>query len=222
MKKEENCPGVRQWTHVLVTTCLLSTLSLALSGCSNPSVEAETDFPVPVMPKIDMTLGLFLDETLTHYVHEETIEQMGDWRIDIGAAQKAMFTRVTEGMFEKTQLLTSLEAGDTQVDAILHPVIRDFQFSTPQQTRSDYFEVWLKYRIELYDNSGQLIADWPLTAYGKSNAQNYGFMQKTREPAIMEAARVALRDAAAFFALKFARVREIADWLESRQEDVKS
>jgi len=199
----------------IYTLCLIL---LLLAGCSNPTIEAQTEFPVPVMPKLDLNMGLLLDDDLTHFVHEESIEQMGDWHIEIGAAQKAMFSRLAQGMFRDSTLVESLEASKGQVDAVLHPTIADFQFSTPQQTRSDYYEVWLKYNMELYDSKGQLVAEWPLTAYGKSNARNYGFMEKTREPALTEAIRVALRDAAAFFALKFARVREVADWLESRQE----
>jgi hypothetical protein len=35
------------------------------------------------------------------------------------------------------------------VDGVLTPTIEEVQFSTPDQTRSDYFEVWVRYRFEL-------------------------------------------------------------------------
>ena len=44
----------------------------------------------------------------------------------------------------------------------------------PDQTRSNYYEVWIRYKFELFDREGGLIGDWNLPAYGKASNKNYG------------------------------------------------
>jgi hypothetical protein len=61
-----------------------------------------------------------------------------------------------------------------------------------------------------------LIAEWPLTAYGKSNEADYGMLESTDQPAMRDATMKALRDAGAFLALRFATVPPIRAWLDTR------
>jgi hypothetical protein len=102
---------------------------------------------------------------------------------------------------------------DIGVDAVLVPLIAELQFSTPSQTRTDYFEVWLRYQFQLYSRDGALLGEWPLTAYGKANTQNY--LLSTTEPALQEAALSACRDAMAFFTVQFRTVPVVQQWLSA-------
>ncbi len=96
---------------------------------------------------------------------------------------------------------------------MLVPTIEEVQFSTPDQTRTSYFEVWVRYRFQLRDRDGSVVGEWPMTAYGKANASNYGL--KSRNPALEAAALAALRDAMAFFTVQFRTVPAVRTWLKA-------
>ena len=89
----------------------------------------------------------------------------------------------------------------------------EMQFSTPEQTSTDYFEVWVRYQFQLYSRDGVILGEWPLTAYGKANTQNYGFV--TTEPTLREAALAACRDAMAFFTVQFRTIPVVQQWLSA-------
>lgn len=189
------------------------------AACSNTAVQVEEIFPKPLINPLPAHIGIHYGPELSGFVHEEAIELNGKWQINIGPAQKSMFEQILSGMFSKTTNLPNYSTAGSEansysdLDAILVPEIQDFQFSTPAQTRTPFYEIWIKYQINLYTPSGEIITQWPLTAYGKANTDNYSFMERTREPAVQEATRIALRDAAAFFALRFKRDSDIQNWL---------
>ncbi len=189
----------------------LTLLVLLLAGCGGANVAVPTQFPVPVIDKVPLPIGIYIDENLSSYTHTETLEGRGEWRIELGSAQQPMFRSLLEGMFYGHRFLDRVVGDNQDVAAILVPSIEELQFSTPQQTRSEYFEVWIRYQFKLYDNRGVLLGEWPLTAYGNSHKQN-----GTASAVLQEAARLALRDAMAFFTLQFRSVPVVKDWLASQ------
>lgn len=132
--------------------------------------------------------------------------------------QPKLFLQVGSAMFTEAKQVDSIAPGTAEFDGVLAPSIADFQISIPDQTRTDFYEVWIKYLIRVYDNEGTLIAEWPLTAYGKSNQSDYGFFEKTDKPAMHDATMRALRDAGAFLALRFSAVPPIKAWLDTRTQ----
>jgi hypothetical protein len=90
----------------------------------------------------------------------------------------------------------------------------ELQFSLPQQTRNGNYEVWVKYQIRLQGTDGKLIAEWPITAYGKS-PEDWNPLG-ARERGLQAAANVALRDAAAALILSLRDVPEVRRWLEDQ------
>jgi hypothetical protein len=185
--------------------------ALALAGCSGARVSVPPVLPVPVVDQLPMVIGLHLTEDLLDYSHKEKIEGGGDWEIELGAAQSAMFDNLLSGMFAQVRVVPNPSAPGGEVAGVLVPNLEEVQFSTPDQTRTDYFEVWVRYRFELYDRDGTLAGEWPLTAYGKANARHYGM--NSRQPALQAAALSALRDAMAFFTVQFATVPPVRTWL---------
>ncbi len=119
-------------------------------------------------------------------------------------------------MFLEAIPVASIAPTDVAVDAVLAPSIADFQIAIPSQTRSDFYEVWIKYQMRLYDSHGTLIAEWPLTAYGKANKGDFGFMDNSDKLAIRQATMTALRDAGAFLSLRFSTVPTVRAWLDAR------
>lgn len=200
----------------LLAVCTLVAL-LPLAACQGAQVSVPTEtneFPVPLLEPLPLTIGLVLDEQLTGYVHEESLPGNGDWRIDIGPAQPAMFNNLFAGMFDAFELVPSSTAEDQRagLQAIIQPSIEEVQFSIPSQTRTDYFEVWIRYQIKLYDE-GELLAEWPIAAYGKANVQNYGL--SSTSPALQAAAFAACRDAMAYFAVQFQRIPAVQAWIKT-------
>ncbi|MEZ5560792.1 MAG: hypothetical protein R3E86_19880 [Pseudomonadales bacterium] len=188
----------------------MAPLTLGLvGGCSGAAVEVPQEFPIPLVEKLPLRMGLLLTPELTSYVHEQTLEGSGDWRIELGSAQTPMFRNLLAGMFESSEIATT--AGAPGLAGVLEPAIEEVQFSTPDQTRSDYYEVWIRYRFQLFGRDGTLVADWPLAAYGKANQRHYGM--SSREPALQAAALAACRDAMAFFTVQFRSVPDVQRWL---------
>ena len=184
-----------------------------LSACSGAQVVVPLEFPVPLVRTLPVNMAWHLDDELTGYVHRESLEKSGNFAIDLGAAQQPMFDNLSRGMFASHTFLKQSSANGS-VNGVLKPSIEELQFSTPKQTRTDYYEVWIRYKVELFDPDGTLRGDWPLTAYGKANVQNYGM--NTAGPALQAAAIAACRDAMAYFALHFEKVPVVKDWLSDQ------
>ena len=190
---------------------LIAALALAAFGCAGAKVAVPTGFPVPQVAKVPLPVGLYLDEALLSYVHRESLEQRGDWEIELGSAQGPMFDNLLSGLFIGHRTVRKLGTSHDDIAGVLAPSIEELQFSIPEQTRSEYYEVWIRYRFELHANDGEKLGQWDLTAYGKAHQQNHA----GASAALQSAALVACRDAMAFFTQQFGRVPVVQTWLGS-------
>ena len=240
-----------------------------LIGCAGgASVTVNTSIPRPLVDSMPVEVGVFYDDTLAGYVHEEDLEYLGEYRIDLGTSQIPVFERVFGAMFDRvvpvaervrSQLITTtstagesaaagsesaeedseatpaapvgpdpqrilaeLKSQGIELDALLIPKIQQLQFAIPEQTRTDFYEVWIRYEMQLFAMDGSQIAQWDVHGYGKSNRRNYGMMESQKEPALNEAAVWALRDAAAFLSFYFTTVSGVKEWLESTEQETQS
>lgn len=193
--------GTTLQLYVLLGLVLLAT------GCGGAQVSLENQFPTPLLEPIPITAGIVLNERLLGYQHNEEIQGSGKFNIDIGSAQRNMFSRLGEGLFKEYSELGQL-TDDKNVDAILLPEIMQIQIAIPRQTRSEYFEVWMRYRFHFYDNDANLLGSWDLPAYGKANQNDY----RGDEAGLKAAALSACRDAMAFFSLNFQSESVAARW----------
>jgi hypothetical protein len=192
---------------------LFSGLLFGLAGCLSTEIEVdeETFFPIPLVQKIPLTVGLHLSEEMLAFTHHEDLGDNGNFKIDIGDAQLPVFTNLLTGMFDNVVLIDDPRQPTAEVAGTLVPTIAEMQFSTPQQTRTEYFEVWIRYHFTLFSRDGVALGDWQLTAYGKANTQNYGL--NTTPPTVRAAALQACRDAMAFFTIQFTTVDVVRNWL---------
>jgi hypothetical protein len=187
-----------------------------LAGCITTRVPVAGEFPAPVMRPLPYAVGVHYPQALEEYRHEEKVASGRTWIINLGEIHVAMFDRLLGGIFARLVRVDELPTGtprDQRLDGIIEPLIEDFQFSTPSQTQSKFYEVWIRYRLSLYAPTGTLVTSWPLSAYGKSRSQ---FAQAS--DSINDATIVAMRDAAASLAVKFKTEPEVAEWFTSRQE----
>lgn len=202
-------PSMRRFVFVVL-------IALTVGGCTGANVQMEGEIPTPLVNRLPLRVGLYLEPALVQYVFEEKIQDHGDWRVEVGPMQTKLFRQVASAMFLEAVPVDSVTAPGENLDAVMAPSIVEFQISIPSQTRSEFYEVWIKYMMRLYDTHGALIAEWPLTAYGKANRGDFGFMESSDSPAIRQATMTALRDAGAFLALRFSTVPEVRTWLNSR------
>lgn len=188
------------------------------SGCDQSlELKVESEVPMPLVDKIPMSMGVYYDENFKNYIYRENSTDRPNWAIESGPSQVALFNQILPSMFRDIRELDSLStpAANGQVKAILVPSIEEMQFSLPRETRLDMYEVWIKYNIRLIETNGNLISEWPLTAYGKTETE---FM-KNREDGLSGAMELALRDAGAKLAIGFPEVMEVKQWLASHIEE---
>lgn len=196
-----------------LATFVLTTLVLTTLVSCKSTLEVEGEFPRPVIYQLPLTLGVLYKQQFKNYRYVETDEDRSQWEIGIGNAQLQLFDTVLPAMFKKLIPVSDLKSPHSEsIDLFFEPTVEEFQYNVPTETKVKMFEVWIKYNMKVYDAQGQLIADWILTAYGKTPS---AFM-KSEESALNEAMIIALRDVGAGLSLKFSHVPEINAWLAQR------
>ena len=230
--------------HIL----LLAFASILLGGCQGgASITVDSTVPRPLVHPIRAAVGVYFDEALVNYIHEEELEDYGDYSLDIGASQAPVFASVFDALFENlvpvapadlehgtSPAQEPAQADDSEatepevpagpirfvgtdgsspvVDGIIAPSIEDVQFAIPDQTGGDFYEVWIRYKLTLFDRSGNNVGELPLIGYGKANERNFGQLGQ-RTPALHQATTWALRDAAAVLSFQFHGQPAVKDWL---------
>jgi hypothetical protein len=189
-------------------TALLGLLVIGmLGGCaSNVTLKAPT-IPEPLLAQIQMSVGVRMPAEFEHYIHEEMVYGHEEWSIDLGRSNAALFEQLFAYMFSSVTVLGPDD--DPQLmglDALIEPTIDAFEFSTPGQSNSEAFAVWIRYRLKVFDPEGKLVSNWPVAAYGKSHTTKMG-----GSSALQRAAVLAMRDAAALMIMKFDNVTRISD-----------
>lgn len=171
-------------------------LASLLAGCSTSMTLDPPTIPIPLIDKIQASIGLRIPAEFESFVHEEEVLGRKKWKIDLGRSNAALFTQLFAYMFEE---VTVLDADDDAsllaLDALIEPSIDAFEFSVPNQTKTEAFAVWIRYRLKVYNSDGTVVANWPVSAYGKS--QSSGGKEALRRAAVL-----AMRDAAALMIMK--------------------
>ena len=183
--------------------CVL--LILGLSGCaSDYSVDAT--FPPPLVNTLPIDIALILSEEFQNYSFHEKVDDRKEINIKLGPAQSELFRVIAGQMFQDMTLVESF----AEVDMVIRPEIDTFQYAIPRETRANIYEVWIKYRIQVTDASGQTLADWLINGYGKTPT---AFL-KSEGDALEAATTLALRDVGVQLSIGFARQQAIQNWLE--------
>lgn len=197
---------------VAIRTTLVAATLLA-AACSH-TVRVDRSYPQPVGPQHPLTVGIYLSEDFRNFTYHEDSEDRDEWNINTGRAQKNLFETVLGSMFVETVSLSQYPQGlPTNVELVIVPEVRELQFTMPRETRVNIFEVWIKYDMHAYNQRGESVADWVITAYGKTPT---AFL-KSREDALAQAINVALRDAGATLYTGFEQVPELQALLAGKQ-----
>ena len=183
-----------------------------MTGCGSSVILPTPTIPVPLTHKIPASVGLRMPPEFEHFLHEEEIFGREQWSIDLGNANAALFTQLFGHMFEKVTVLSGTDDPKNMlIDALIEPSIDAFEFSVPNQSKTESFAVWIRYRIKVFDYRGDEVANWPVSAYGKSQSAS-----TSGSKALQRAAILAMRDAAALIIMKLDESTGISKIAESR------
>ncbi len=168
--------------------------------------------PEPLIDQMPITVVARFPEAFDNFVHEEQVIGKEKWTIDLGEANRLLFTQLFGAMFSDFSVIaTDADARDLPIDALIEPSIDAFEFSVPNQSQTDEFAVWIRYRIKIFDHEGVQIANWPIAAYGKSQTTTFG-----GDDALRRAAVLAMRDAAALIIMQMDRATGISKLADAR------
>lgn len=199
---------------------------LLTTSCSN-SINVDAKFPNPVVSKLPIEVTGVYSEALSSFNYKESEKNREKWKIKAGKAHTALFDTVFSHLFSHYQTLSGTwppsaditkKTDSTNInnikttDLYIIPSVKDFQYSSPKETRLNVYEVWFKYNIKVFDKDQSLIADWIMSSYGKTPTA----LLKSKEKAMEQALVMSLRDLGASLSLGFERVPEVRDWLASK------
>lgn len=179
---------------------------MLLAGCgSNVTLDPVT-IPKPLINPMPLSVAVRIPAEFEHYVHEDEVLGREKWRIDLGRSNAALFSQLFRFMFDEVTVIgPDDDAGMLSIDALIEPSIDAFEFSVPSQSKTESYAVWIRYRLKIYDSAGDLYANWPLSAYGKS--EQFGL---TGDEPLKRAAILAMRDAAALMIMNLDKATAIA------------
>lgn len=188
-------------TSKLRTLGLAFIIALVAAACGGTVRMDPPTIPTPLLSPLPVTVAVRFPDNFTDFSHEEEVLGGEEWTIHLGRSNEVLFTELFGHMFEGVQVLGPEDDPFTMdIDAYIEPSIDAFEFSVPNQTRTDSFAVWVRYRLKVWNSMGDLIANWPIAAYGKSQATALG-----GSDALQRAAVLAMRDAAALMIDKMDR-----------------
>jgi hypothetical protein len=182
-------------------------VALFAAGCaSNVTVETPT-IPRPHIEKLPMDVAVRIPAEFHNFVHEENVLGRETWTIDLGSANASFFTQLFGYMFDNVIVLGPDDnALDYTFDALVEPTIEGFEFSVPNQSKTDAFAVWIRYRMQIYDSLGNNASTWTVSAYGKSQKEGMGGSKSLQRAAVL-----AMRDAAALILLQMDKSTKIGE-----------
>lgn len=171
----------------------LMLLSALLCSCAETTtVRVDSHVPSALVRTLPLTVGVYYDEELRNHHYIEDSPERPNWDIESGNSQVALFDQVLTSTFERVVAVPRIpDAGaPAACDLVVAPEIVEMQFATPEETFFEFYEAWIRYRIEMFTPTGDPIDNWEVTAYGKSPEKRFS----GRATGLNNAVELALRD----------------------------
>lgn len=166
----------------------------------------EPTIPAPRVAKIPVDIALRMPQEFDHFVHTEEVLGKESWTIDLGRANAAFFTQLFGYLFDSVKVIgPEDDARDFEFDALIEPSIDGFEFSVPNQSKTETFAVWIRYRLKVFDRDGNSASNWTVSAYGKTQKEGLGGSSSLQRAAVL-----AMRDAAALIIMQMDKVTKIS------------
>ena len=199
---------------------LVATVVCFVAGCgSQTSIQLEPDLPTPLIQSLPLSVGVYYPPELENFEFNEKMKGIGSFKIGLGQTQTHLFRTAFEALFDEVVPIQSFDTQPPGLDLLLVPKIHEVQISVPQQTRTELYEVWLRYSIEMFTPTGQEIHKWGFASYGEVNTQNYQFLSNVSAHALQDASQWAIRDAVATISFFLVKEPKVRNWLNSRYQE---
>lgn len=180
--------------------------AILISGCASTVTVEEPTIPNPHVERLPVDVAVRIPAEFQNFVHEENVLGRETWTIELGKSNAVFFEQLFGYMFDSVTVIgPDDDALDYTFDALIEPSIEGFEFSVPNQSKTDAFAVWIRYRLQIYDSVGNNAANWTVSAYGKSQKAGLGGSNALRRAAVL-----AMRDAAALMLLQLEKSTKIS------------
>jgi hypothetical protein len=172
---------------------------LALTACGGVQIKPTPKLPQALIVPAPAHVGLVIPGDMRNYTHTETRWGV-EWKVDLGEGHTRLMRDVFKYAFNGVQEFPDLESARAAngLKAVFEPRLEQYSFVTARETGGRYYAVTMRYRINLYTPTGELVDSYTLTGYGNALAKG----MSSGKP--LEAASIAaMRDAAAKFLVQF-------------------
>jgi len=142
----------------------------------------------------------FFNNNVNNYQFKSEVLEKTDnsWEINFQDTQKNIFTIILNSFFDNYNISDNFDnISDTSADLIIGFNLESFELLTPQIASNDKYSIWIKYKINIYDQKKDLIQNWSITGYGEQLTGAF-----KGNDAILNAISLALRDVGANLTIK--------------------
>ena len=178
---------------------LLLLLIVLCQSCTQ-SIVINTTVPEPLVEKIEnFNLAVIYEDNIQNYQYENiNSKSSACCEIDFSDSQLNLFRKILQSFFPGLiELPNNNSEMLSNVHLYMEPQLDAFEFLSPEESRNDKYAVWLKYKIDIYDNKKTLLSNWYITGYGEQNTGSFGVSES-----LTKAIDLALRDTGVNLAIK--------------------
>ena len=170
---------------------LLLLLVVLCQSCTQ-AIVINTVVPEPLVEKIEnFNFGVIYKDNIQNYQYENiNSESSACCEIDFSDSQLNLFRKILQSFFPGLiELPNNNSEMLSNVDLYMEPQLDAFEFLSPEESRNDKYAVWLKYKIDIFDNKKTLLSSWHITGYGEQDTGSFGGNES-----LTKAIDLALRD----------------------------
>ena len=170
---------------------LLLLLVVLCQSCTQ-AIVINTVVPEPLVEKIEnFNLGVIYEDNIQNYQYENiNSESSACCEINFSDSQLNLYRRIFQSFFPGLiELPNNNSEMLSNVDLYMEPQLDAFEFLSPEESRNDKYAVWLKYKIDIFDNKKTLLSSWHITGYGEQDTESFGGNES-----LTKAIDLALRD----------------------------
>ena len=178
----------------------LRLLLVVLCQSCTQSIVINTTVPEPLVEKIEnFNLAVIYEDNIQNYQYENiNSKSSACCEIDFSDSQLNLFRKILQNFFPGLiELPNNNSEMLSNVDLYMEPQLDAFEFLSPEESRNDKYAVWLKYKIDIYDNKKTLLSNWYITGYGEQSTGSFGVSES-----LTKAIDLALRDTGVNLAIK--------------------
>lgn len=213
---------MKQRRAIAVNWCFRASCVLVLFillGCaSGAHVIPNVTIPVPLIDSFSKTVGIYYSPELTEFVYDEK-KRRQTFIVELGGDQELVFERSLGALFDEMIPLDSKEDTNETVDGVFYPTITGMTVMLPWETGREYYEVWIRYELQLFQPNGvDEIYKWVIPAYGRVHRKDFGNVMERTNEALLKATENALRHACTATIVEFGPRKiptVVQEWLDS-------